>query len=68
MRIFGFATHFGTVAAGVSPAESRSTQPTRLPLQFINRIAAGDGKMHFCSTRVPLPLFVRCHRFGPALS
>jgi hypothetical protein len=68
MRIFGFATHFRTVAAGVSPAESRSMQPTRLPLQFIDHIAAGDGRMHFCSTRVPLPPFARCHRFGPTLS
>ena len=68
MRISAFATHFGTVAAGVSPAESRSTQPTRLPLQFIDHIAAGDGRMHFCSIRVPLPLFARCHRFEPTLS
>jgi hypothetical protein len=68
MRVFGFATHFRTVAAGESPAESRSTQPTRLPLQFIDHIAADDGRKHFCSAQALLLPYARCRRFGPALS
>ena len=68
VRIFWFARHFCTVVAGVAPAGSGLAQPRRrLPLRFINHIAADAGKTRFCSSPVPPPPFARYHRFAPAL-
>src|SRR5262245_35738332 len=59
--------HLAAVVAGVPPAKPKDPQPTQLPLQFINHIAAAADKTRFCSSRAPLRPCARCHHCAPTL-